>query len=308
MKSRVARNISALLILTLAAGSVAQAAAPVQPEIASFEEVSEAEAQAQGIEPPTDRFWNEYATVGGPQTESFDVGTIIIGTIAIDAIVNIGKSIWTLIQAGKPQINLDMNVASAVPQGIQSWAELDSWKDPIAKLYKTQLYTGNKRYLGDVYYRLVFTYGGHYRGIGNYLTNVTILPAQISVSYNKNFYAQTKVSEIVNHGTRANPIAGMTLDLIWGVESLTSKSMQSISLHVRGDGGVTVLPGPDEQAQTVNAPVTKVPKTAPTPVATLAPTPVATPTPKPSYIVIPVRIIPGPSSTSTPAPTPRPMP
>lgn len=297
MKSRVARSISALLILALSASSIAQAM-PAEPGTSTFEEVSEAEAHAQGVEPLSEDFWNDYAVTGGPQTESLDVGTIIIGTIAIDAIVNIGKSIWTLIQAGRPKINLNMDVASAVPQGIQSWAELDSWKDPIAKLYKTQLYTGNKRYLGDVYYRLVFTYGGHYRGVGNYLTNVTILPAQVSVSYNKNFYAQTRVTQIVNHGTRENPIAGMSLDLIWGIESLTSKSMQSISLHVRGDGGVTVLPGPDEQAQTVNAPVSKVPKSEPTP----------TPTPTPSVIVIPVRIIPTPGSTPTPMPTPRPMP
>jgi hypothetical protein len=245
-------------MVALGSSPVAQAA-PVTSAAGTyaFEEVPEAEANR--IAPITPEFWNQYAAVGSPRIQSFDVGTIIIGTIILDALVNIGKSVWNVIQAGRPKVNLDTDVASAVPQGISSWAELDSWKDPVAKLYRTQLLSVNQKSLGDVYYRLVFTYGGGYRGAGKYLTNVTIMPAQLSVPYLREFYAQTKVTELINHGTKDNPIAGMSLVLSWGIESVFNKTIQSISLHVRGDGKVDVLPTLSDVAQNVSAPARKVP-------------------------------------------------
>ncbi len=253
--NRVVRFVSALLILVLC--SIAHAT-PAKSGTYTFEEVPDAEAQK--IAPISQEFWNQYASTGVSQVQSLDVGTIIIGTIALDAIVNIGKSVWSLIVAGIPKIDLNLNVASAVPQGISHWTELDSWNDPIAKLYRTQLYTASKKNLGDVYYRLVFTYGGRYKGVGNYLTNVTVVPAQVRVPYRRNFYAENKVTELVNHGTKSNPIAGMSMLLTWGVESLTGKSMQSITLHVRGDGKIAVLPTQDDQPETINAPVRKAPR------------------------------------------------
>jgi hypothetical protein len=275
MKPGAARFLSALLMVALT-GASAVHAEPAKPATYTFEEVSEAEAQQ--VAPLPRNFWKDYQEAGAsriamPQVQSLATTTIIVGTIALDAIVNIGKTLWNMIEAGRPKINLDMDVASAVPQGITSWAELDSWKDPVAKLYKTQLYSSHQRYLGDVYYRLVYTYGGHYQGVGNYLTNVTVLPAQLKISYNRNFYAYTKVTELVNHGTTKDPIAGMSLLLAWGLNSLGSQTMQSVSLHVRGDGGVTVLPAANDSAETVKAPVKvtkapikiEVPETAPSP-------------------------------------------
>ncbi|MFL5813858.1 MAG: hypothetical protein ACJ763_09800 [Bdellovibrionia bacterium] len=287
-KPRAACVLSALLILALASSSIAQAMPDEPPASFTLQEVPEIEADR--IAPISNEFWDQYSAIGTPQPQLLDMGAIIIGTIALDAIVNIGKTVWGVIEAGRPKMNLDLDVASAVPQGIKSWTELDSWKDPIAKLYRTQLYSARKAYLGDVYYRLIFTYGGHYKGVGSYLTNVTVLPAQIQIGYHKDFYAQAKVAELVNHGTQKNPIAGMTLNLTWGMDGVFSKSMQSISFHVRGDGKVITLPSANDTAETIHAPVTTskpTPKPKPKAVATQA-----QPAPKPTPSVVMVKIIP----------------
>lgn len=288
-KPRVASVFSALLILALVSSSIAQATPAQSPATFTFEEVPENEADR--IAPIPNEFWDHYEAVGASKVQSLGIGTIIIGTIALDAIVNIGKTVWEVIKAGRPKMNLDLAIASAVPQGINSWTELDSWRDPIAKLYRTQLYSANKAYLGDVYYRLIFTYGGRYHGVGSYLTNVTVLPAQIQIPYNKDFYAQAKVADIVNQGTRKDPIAGMTLNLTWGIDGIFSKSMQSISFHVRGDGKVTTLPAPDAVPETIHAPVTKSKRTpaAPRVLQKSAPS-------KPN--VVTVKIIPASSASS----------
>jgi hypothetical protein len=288
-------------MLTLASSSIAQAMPIDPPATFTFEEVPEIEADR--IAPIPNEFWDQYSAVGTSQVQTLDMGTIIIGTIALDAIVNIGKMVWGVIEAGRPKMNLDLDVASAVPQGIKSWTELDSWKDPIAKLYRTQLYSAHKAYMGDVYYRLIFTYGGRYKGVGNYLTNVTILPAQIQIPYLKNFYAQAKVADLVNQGTQKNPIAGMTLNLTWGMDGVFSKSMQSISFHVRGDGKVITLPAAGDTAETIHAPVTTTkPTPKPKPTAKSAGTqaqPAPQPTPTKTPNVVMVKIIPA-SSASAP--------
>jgi hypothetical protein len=272
MKPRVARFISALLLVALSSGSVAQAVPPATSQATStaheadldqvlpsdFEEVPAAEAER--IAPLRPEFLEQYrnaqATAIQPVTaESFDVGTVVIGVVVLDALVNLGKSIWAMIEAGRPKIDLNMNVATAVPQGIKDWTELDSWHDPVSKLYRTQLMTANYTSLGDVYYRLVYTYGGKYKGVGNYLTSVAVVPAQIKVPYHNTFYAQTQVTELINHGTEKDPIAGMTLLLTWGLDAVRNKTMQTVSLHVRGDGGVVVLPSQNDKAEDIKAPV-----------------------------------------------------
>jgi hypothetical protein len=260
MKYRVVRAVSALFLVVLATESVALAGVSVQRLNSTFVEVSPSEAAALHLDQPnfkarptTDARIISPSPSSPASTMSFDVGTVVIGVVLLNVLVNIGKSVWDLIEAGRPKLNLEMNVASAVPQGIRGWEDLDSWHDPVSKLYKTQLYTANKRSLGDIYYRLVYTYGGRYKGVGNFLTNVTILPAQLQVPYRKNFYAQTKVTELVNHGSNSNPVAGMTMLLTWGLDSLMSKTMQSVTLHVRGDGGVVVLPNQNDQPEEIKA-------------------------------------------------------
>lgn len=174
--------------------------------------------------------------------------------IIIDQIINLGQTIWNIIAKGKPVANITQNVADAVPKGVTSWEQLAGWSNPVTKLYHTTIDTGAGEKTGDFYFRLLFTPGGNYNGAGKYLTGVTIMPADLTVTYDHTLTMTTTVVDIMNQGTAEQPIAGMTLQLKWSMDTLFTHNEQALSFHVRGDGDVEVLATPTEQATSVTAP------------------------------------------------------
>lgn len=187
-----------------------------------------------------------------------DPVTIGVGLVLISALINLGKYAWDLIVEGNPAVNFQNDSASAVPQGINSWSELQGWKDPVSKLYDVDLMLNSRESLGKIYFRLVYEAGGNYKGKGKYLANVTVIPADITIPTRRDFYARTSVVQIVNQGSAANPIAGMTILLEWGLTGtlLHLPTIQSVAFHVRGDGTSEVLSTAGEASQELSAPVT----------------------------------------------------
>jgi hypothetical protein len=175
-----------------------------------------------------------------------------IGTdlVILDELINIGKALWDIIALGKPVIDINQDVANAVPKGITDWTQLTNWGNPTSKLYHVSLQTGGIGDMtGDYYFRVVYTGGGSYNGAGKYLTGVSIMPADLTVTYDKGFSAKTIVGTIVNHGTTAQPIAGMDITLQYSLKTFWTNNTNQIAFHVRADSSdVQVLSSPSDQA------------------------------------------------------------
>ncbi len=172
-----------------------------------------------------------------PGTEPQGPSPIVIA----DQIVNLGKKIWDIIKTGKPVVNIQVDAASGVPQGIQDWRNLAGWQTPKSRLVRMSYRNGFDVNVIDFTYRLVYTYGGNYEGVGKYLSQVSVVPANLQVAFGYDFDAKTTVPNLVNVGTKAEPMAGMEVLVQWKISTVFKQEQNSHTLFVRGDGTVTDL-------------------------------------------------------------------
>src|SRR5207245_463280 len=88
----------------------------------------------------------------------------------------------------------------------------------------------------DLTYRVAFTYGGGVNGKGRYLSNISLVPANLSVIWGFNVNAQAAIPNVTNAGTTDQPVAAAEVQLQWTVKTVMKEDRQSTSYYVRGDG------------------------------------------------------------------------
>lgn len=159
-----------------------------------------------------------------------------LDSIGWDQIVSVGQQIWKVISDNRPVITVQQPVAHALPRGLKCWADLDSWKAPTTKRYSIEYKNGLRMTPVKFDFRLHFTPGGGRSGKGKYLSNVTVMPAQLDVKWGYTFNANVEVAQAVNMGTADNPLAGLELNLHWNVKTVLKESENSMHMFVRGDG------------------------------------------------------------------------
>lgn len=171
--------------------------------------------------------------------DNFDINTPIIITPGerkkLNNIVNTGKFIWEIIKENKPTLNVSKQSASALPDDL-SWTEMQCWNLPASKTYEILYSNGFGVQVVAFQFQIQYTYGGHYKGVGRYLNQVTILPKHIDVLWGYNFDAQITTPSIVNINTSDFPVAGMELQVDWTISTLVKKSRQVMSFFVTGEG------------------------------------------------------------------------
>jgi len=167
----------------------------------------------------------------------------VIGTI--DQIVNLGQKIFNIIAQNKPVVNITVNYASAMPQGITNWTQLAGWQAPVAKTYELTANNNGDEQIADVTYQVVFNYGGSYNGHGKYLSSVSVQPLTVNAGWGHtfNFACQVPDSSIANAGTTDDPIAAMQLMLNWTDKTVLSEKDGTTVFYVRGDGVLENLSG-----------------------------------------------------------------
>lgn len=161
--------------------------------------------------------------------------------IKLDQIINMGKKIWAIVEAGKPVVNTSWNSASAIPSGVTSWDQMGSWRAPVSRAYRisaTNLYGVN---VIDFTYRLTYTYGGSYKGIGRYLTNVSGRAENLDVAWGYSFDGSVEVPSVTNAGTSEDPVASMELIVKWKMSTVLKANEGSASYSIRGDGAFQEL-------------------------------------------------------------------
>lgn len=164
------------------------------------------------------------------------IGAIDIIDVIVDKIINIGKKIWAIVDAGRPVVNVKIDTANALPSGVKCWDELEGWSAPTSRLYEVVYENGFGSAVVTYAYRVSFISGGSFKGQGQYVTLATFQPANLEVSWGFKFDAVASVPMVFNQGTKTNPVAGMQMVMDWTVESPLKQIRQAESYFVNGKG------------------------------------------------------------------------
>jgi hypothetical protein len=155
--------------------------------------------------------------------------------IIIDKIINIGKKVWAVVETGRPVVNVQTYTANALPKGLKCWTDLSGWNAPRSKAYRVQYENAYGMTVVDFTYRVVFTAGGSLDGKGKYVTNATIMPANLDVSWGFTFNATAEVPSVFNTGSKEQPVAGMQLLIKWSVDTVMSHLEKTETFYISGN-------------------------------------------------------------------------
>lgn len=183
-------------------------------------------------------------------------------TIAIiDSIVNLGEKIWKIINDNKPVVNVKTQYASALPEGITSWAQMAGWSRPKGTIYELGAKNAYGTQVIKLRYQVLRTTGGNYKGQGKFLTGVTVEPLLIETAWGYHFDLNASVpdSTIANVGTSTQPIAAMTAQLGWRIATAIKESQGKSLYYLQGDGAFEEVGGPfrNEKLEAAKANIAK---------------------------------------------------
>ena len=173
------------------------------------------------------------------QTLSADMNPIEeinIADAVLDKIINIGKKVWAVVEVGRPVVNFQTDVATALPHGARCWLQLEGWKAPEAKVWGVSMKNMYGSEVVRFVYRVNYVYGGSVEGQGRYIGYATAAPVDMYVAWGWNFSAQASVPTVFNTGTKEAPVAGMQLNMAYTVKTVMNELRQSQAYFVSGDG------------------------------------------------------------------------
>lgn len=161
-----------------------------------------------------------------------------VPNIDIDTIVNVGKLVWKIVEAGKPVLNTRLDFATALPAGA-SPVDMENWQNPVAHKYCAKY---NNMFNAEVVkycFTVTAIWGGSYDGKGQYLAEVKVFPNEIDVSWGYSFSSEVAQVTTCNAGSREAPVAALTLQHKWSVTTPLKTNAMSQMFYVRGDGSIT---------------------------------------------------------------------
>ncbi len=169
------------------------------------------------------------AWVGGPKKPSK-------GGVDLKTIINLGRELWQFIGDNRPVVNIRTDRATALPKGVLHASELEGWLGPALKTYEISIENGYGLEVIDFIFRVNYTYNGSYGGQGQYLANVTIIPALVDVAWGYTFNARVAIPSVLNVGSKAAPVAGVEIQIRYSVDTVLKHYEQTYDFFVRGDG------------------------------------------------------------------------
>ncbi len=155
---------------------------------------------------------------------------------ALDKIINIGKKAWSVVEAGKPVVNLNMDVATALPEGARCWTDLQAWQTPKAATYTVSYKNAYNIEVVRFSYRVLYITGGNVNGKGAYIGYAAIQPADVLVRWGFNLQVQGNTLAVYNMGTKEAPVAGMALGVNYSVDTVINHMSGSKTFSIPGNG------------------------------------------------------------------------
>ena len=165
-----------------------------------------------------------------PQASAFSDETVVI-----DQMINLGKKAWAIIEANKPVVNVKYNFANALPQGLTTSASLAGFSDLQSESVRLWGTNGFGMTVYDVTMTAVHQYGGSYNGKGKFLETVTILPSHVDVMWGYTVNYNVDNVSTLNGGTAEDPIAMISLQAKFKVETVVKSSEMNTVYQFRGD-------------------------------------------------------------------------
>jgi hypothetical protein len=181
--------------------------------------------------------WNDEGI--GPTPS--EIGDSASENLDLDYIVNIGKKVWEIVNAGTPVVNVKRNVAHALPSGVFCWLDLESWKIPKTRMVHLVYENIYGMKVVEFVYRLSFIYGGQMNGKGYYITEATVHPAKLFVAWGFKFNATVDIPAVYNMGTKENPVAGMQVNINWAIDTPINHNESTDSFSLSGAGEIIEL-------------------------------------------------------------------
>lgn len=171
-----------------------------------------------------------------------EVGDVVM---LIDKIIAVGKKIWDIVSAGRPvvQTNMDL-VISVLPQTAKegsAFFDMEGWDVPESKDFLVEFKNGFNSTVVSFVYTVFYQGGGTFEGAGKYLTGVNITATNVNVSWGFDFNAKSALVAISNHGSKANPEAGATLQVQYTVKNWMKHITATETVHVMGRGEIRKL-------------------------------------------------------------------
>jgi hypothetical protein len=148
--------------------------------------------------------------------------------------VALGEALYDLVKKGKPTNTTDYAPISVVPRDPTTKEfidpfELEGFTMPVERNFKTKITSTLGR-------EVVYAYGGSYNGAGKYLTSVMIVPSSVRTSFGWDFNASMKLGGMMNNGTKAQPVAGVVLNVKYQMNSWTTSFERNDTIYINGRG------------------------------------------------------------------------
>lgn len=156
--------------------------------------------------------------------------------LVLDKVINIGKKVWDVVAKGKPVVNIQTDVATALPAGAKCWLDLQGWARPQSKVWGISFKNLYGVEVVKLVYRVLYLPGGSVDGQGRYIGYATIQPVEVNVAWGYTFNAKVTIPTVFNMGSKASPIAGMNITMSWTIDTILKHTEQSQSFFVSGLG------------------------------------------------------------------------
>lgn len=155
--------------------------------------------------------------------------------------VALGEAIYELVKKGKPTNTTEYAPISVVPRDPVTKEyfdpfELENFSTPVEKNFVTKIKNSSGTEVVSFEYKVIYSHGGSLNGIGKYLTSVMIVPASVRTTFGWDFNASMKLGGIMNNGTKANPVAGVIINLKYQINSWSVAYERTDSIYINGRG------------------------------------------------------------------------
>ena len=178
------------------------------------------------------------------------VGGVI--SVAKD-VVALGEAIYALVEKGRPKITTEYAPISILPRDPTNSAtdpalkyavdpfDMEGFSFPVEKLITAKIKSPTGGAAVEFKYKVIYSYGGSYNGTGKYLTGINIIPASVKVGHGWTLNSTMKLTGMMNHGTRANPIVGAMITVKYSIGSMTQAFERNDTIYISGDGSMKAM-------------------------------------------------------------------
>lgn len=155
--------------------------------------------------------------------------------------VALGEAIYEIVKKGRPTNVTEYAPISVVPRDPMSKEYIDpfdmeGFSFPVEKSYVASIKDKTGKEAVKFNYKVIYSYGGSYNGTGKWLTNVIIVPGSVTTRYGWDFNATMKLSGIMNHGSKADPVAGVMVTIKYQMNTWSAAYERNDTIHLTGRG------------------------------------------------------------------------